>query len=73
VDVTSQARDRKIPLTKRLAVTLRAARHLRSDLVFLQEDGRPLTRQRSGLGASAPVFGALDRTCFGTSSKRAVG
>jgi integrase len=37
-------RDRKIPLTKRLAAALRAARHLRSELVFCYPDGSPLTR-----------------------------
>lgn len=36
--------DRKIPLTKRLAVALKAARHLRSELVFCYPDGAPLTR-----------------------------
>jgi integrase len=37
-------RDRKIPLTKRLAAALKATRHLRSDLVFCYPDGTPLTR-----------------------------
>jgi integrase len=39
-----KARDRKIPLTKRLAGALKATRHLRSDLVFCYPDGSPLTR-----------------------------
>jgi integrase len=37
-------RDRKIPLSTRLAAALRAHRHLRSDLVFCHEDGSPFTR-----------------------------
>ncbi len=37
-------RDRKIPLTKRLRAALKAARQLRSDLVFCYPDGKPLTR-----------------------------
>jgi integrase len=43
-------RDRKVPLTKRLAGALRAARHLRSELVFCYPDGSPLTR--SGIEAA---------------------
>lgn len=37
-------RDRKIPLTKRLRTAFKAARHLRSELVFCYPDGKPLTR-----------------------------
>jgi integrase len=37
-------RDRKIPLTKRLAAALRAHRHLKSERVFCQPDGKPVTR-----------------------------
>lgn len=37
-------RDRKIPLTKRLAAALKAARHLRSELVFCYPYGQPFTR-----------------------------
>jgi integrase len=37
-------RDRRIPLTKRLAAALKAARDLRSELVFCYPDGSPLTR-----------------------------
>jgi integrase len=44
VGTPKSGRDRKIPLTMRLAAALRANRHLRSDLVFCQDDGKPLTR-----------------------------
>lgn len=44
VGTPKSGRDRKIPLTARLASALRASRHLRSDLVFCQQDGSPLTR-----------------------------
>jgi integrase len=36
---------RYVPLTRRLAATLRDARHLRSPRVLCKDDGRPLTRQ----------------------------
>lgn len=37
-------RERKIPLTARLALVLKAHRHLRSDRVFCRSDGSPLTQ-----------------------------
>jgi integrase len=46
-------RDRKIPLTKRLAAALQAARHLRSELVFCYPDGTPFSAV--GHRGSAPV------------------
>jgi integrase len=44
VGTPKSGRDRKIPLTMRLAAALRACRHLRSDLVFCQQDGSPIAR-----------------------------
>jgi integrase len=44
VGTPKSGRDRKIPLTVRLASALRACRHLRSDLVFCHQDGSPITR-----------------------------
>jgi len=54
-------RDPKIPVTKRLAVALKAARPLRSELVFCYADGKPLTRSaikaalRYGCKLSSPI------------------
>jgi integrase len=44
VGTPKSGRDRKIPLTVRLESALRACRHLRSDLVFCQQDGSPISR-----------------------------
>jgi integrase len=43
VGSTKSGRERKIPLTVRLASALKALRHLRGDLVFCHENGNPLT------------------------------
>jgi len=43
IDSPKSGRDRKIPLTARLRAALKALRHLRSELVFCQEDGSPFT------------------------------
>jgi integrase len=43
VGPTKSGRERKVPLTESLASALRAIRHLRSDLIFCNEDGSPMS------------------------------
>jgi integrase len=43
VGPTKSGRERKVPLTERLAEALRRVKHLRGKLVFCRVDGKPLT------------------------------
>jgi integrase len=44
VGPTKSGKDRKVPMTADLQAALKAIKHLRSPLVFCNEDGRPLTK-----------------------------
>jgi integrase len=44
VGPTKSGRERKVPMTAELESALRAIKHLRSTLVFCNEDGRPLSK-----------------------------
>jgi integrase len=46
VGPTKSGRDRKIPMTSDLQAALKAIKHLRSALVFCNDDGRPLSKWR---------------------------
>jgi integrase len=43
VGPTKSGRERKVPMTERLAEALRRMKHLRGKLVFCRADGKPLT------------------------------
>jgi len=51
VTTPKSERDRKVPLTVRLASGLKAYQHLRGGLVFCHPDGSPLAHRRSGTPA----------------------
>ena len=44
VGTPKSGRERKVPLTARLKVALKAHRHLKSELVFCRSDGKPFTQ-----------------------------
>jgi len=44
VGTPKSGKDRKVPLTARLTSALKAHRHLRGELVFCHQDGRPFTQ-----------------------------
>jgi site-specific recombinase XerD len=44
--VPKSGRSRQLPTTQRLTAALKAVRHLRSERVFCQPDGSPITRDR---------------------------
>ena len=44
VGTPKSGRERKVPLTARLKVALKAHRHLKSELMFCHSDGKPFTQ-----------------------------